>query len=86
MPANLENSTGLERSIFIPTPKKGNAKECSNYNITAFISHAGKIMLKPFKLDVSSMWTENFQMYMLDLEKAEEPEIEMPTSVGSYKK
>ena len=86
MPANLENSTGLERSIFIPTPKKGNAKECSNYNITAFISHAGKIMLKPFKLDVSGMWTENFQMYMLDLEKAEEPEIEMPTSIGSYKK
>ena len=38
-----------------PVPKKGNAKECSNYNITAFISHAGKIMLKPFKLDVSSM-------------------------------
>ena len=34
MPANLENSavaTGLERSIFIPIPKKGNAKECSNY-------------------------------------------------------
>ena len=86
MPANLENSTGLERSIFIPTPKKGNAKECSNYNITAFISHAGKIMLKPFKLDVSSMWTVNFQMFKLVLEKAEEPEIEMPTSVGSYKK
>ena len=61
MPANLENSTGLERSIFIPTPKKGNAKECSNYNITAFISHAGKIMLKPFKLDISSIGTENFQ-------------------------
>ena len=35
MPANLENSavaTGLDRSVFIPTPKKGNAKECSNYH------------------------------------------------------
>ena len=32
------------------------------------------------------MWTENFQMFKLDLEKAEEPEIKLPTSVGSYKK
>ena len=49
MPANLENSavaTGLERSVFIPTPKKGNAKECSNYQITALMSHASKGMLK----------------------------------------
>ena len=49
MPANLENSavaTGLERSVFIPIPKKGNAKECSNYHTTALISHASKVMLK----------------------------------------
>ena len=49
MPANLENSavaTGLERSVFIPIPKKGNAKECSNYCTIAFISHASKVMLK----------------------------------------
>ena len=50
MPANLENSavaTGLEkRSVFIPTPKKGNAKECSNYHTIAFISHAIKVMFK----------------------------------------
>ena len=49
MPANLENSavaTGLERSVFIPIPKKGNAKECSNYLIIALISHANKVMLK----------------------------------------
>ena len=32
------------------------------------------------------MWTKNFQMFKLDLEKAEEPEIKLPTSVGSYKK
>ena len=32
------------------------------------------------------MWTENFQMFKLDLEKAEEPEIKLPTSVGSSKK
>ena len=49
MPANLENSagaTGLEKVSFIPIPKKGNAKECSNYRTTALISHASKVMLK----------------------------------------
>ena len=35
-----------KRSVFIPIPKKGNAKECSNYCTIAFISHASKIMLK----------------------------------------
>ena len=35
-----------KRSIFIPTPKKGNAKECSNYRTIALISHASKVMLK----------------------------------------
>ena len=34
-----------KRAAFIPVPKKGNAKECSNYHITALISHAGKVML-----------------------------------------
>ena len=35
-----------KRSVFIPIPKKGNAKECSNYRIVALISHASKVMLK----------------------------------------
>jgi len=38
-----------KRSVFIPIPKKGNAKECSNYCIIALISHAGKVMLKIFQ-------------------------------------
>ena len=49
MPANLENSavaTGLEKKVFIPIPKKGNAKECSNYLTIALILHASKVMLK----------------------------------------
>ena len=52
MPANLENSavaTGLKRSVFIPIPKKGNAKECSNYHTIALISHASKVMLNILK-------------------------------------
>ena len=55
MPANLENSavaTGLEESVFIPIPKKGNAKECSNYHTITLISHASK---KSFNLDFNSM-------------------------------
>ena len=35
-----------KRSVFIPIPKKGNAKECSNYRTTALISHTSKVMLK----------------------------------------
>ena len=35
-----------KRLVFIPTPRKGNAKECSNYHTTALISHASKVMLK----------------------------------------
>ena len=49
MPANLENSalaTDWKRSVFIIIPKKGNAKECSNYRTIALISHASKVMLK----------------------------------------
>ena len=49
MPANLENlavATGLEKVSFHSNPKKGNAKECSNYHTIAFISHASKVMLK----------------------------------------
>ena len=49
MPANLENSAvpqDWRRSVFIPIPKKVNAKERSNYHIIALISHAGKVMFK----------------------------------------
>ena len=49
MPANLENSavtTGLERSVFIPIPKKGNAHECLHYCKIILISHASKEMLE----------------------------------------
>ena len=49
MTANLQNSavaTGQKKSVFIPIPKKGNAKECSNYHTIALISHASKVTLK----------------------------------------
>ena len=39
-----------KRAVFIPIPKKGNAKECSNYHTIALISHASKVMLRIFQL------------------------------------
>ena len=45
----MENSAGPQdwkRSVFIPNPKKGSGKECSNYCTIAVISHASKVMLK----------------------------------------
>ena len=47
--SKFENSavaTGLEKSVFIPIPKKDNATECSNYHTIALISHTSKVMLK----------------------------------------
>ena len=43
-------------------------------------------MLKILQPDLNSTWTMNFQIFKLDLEKAEEPEIKLPTSFGSSKK
>ena len=75
-----------KRSVFIPIPKKGNAKEYSNYCIIALISHVSKVMLKFSKPGFNSTWTMNLQMFTLDLEKAKEPEIKLQTSVRSLKK
>ena len=76
-----------KRSVFISNPKKDNAKECSHYCTIALISHTSKVMVKILQARLQqSMWTMNFQMFKLDLEKAEEPEIKLPTSVGSSKK
>ena len=76
-----------KRSIFISIPKKGSAKKCLNYSTIALILHASKVMLKFSKPSFSKFtWMMNFQMFKLDLEKAEEPDIKLPTSVGSSKK
>ena len=75
---------GWKRSVFISIPKKGNAKECSNYHTIALISHASKVMLKILQARLQQY--VNFQMFKLVLEKAEESEIKLPTSAGSSKK
>ena len=73
-------------SVFIPIPKKGNVKECSNCCTIALISHASKVMLRILKPGFSSTRTMNFQMFRLVLEKEEVREIKLPTSAGSLKK
>ena len=85
MPANLENSTvatGLEKSVFIPISKKDNAKECSNYCTIALISHASKIMLKILQARLQQYVTRELPDVQLYLEKAEAPEIKLPTTTG----
>ena len=51
-----------KRSVSIPIPKKGNAKECLNYHVIAFNSHASKIMVKILQARLQHYGTENFQM------------------------
>ena len=75
-----------KRSVFTSISKKDNAKECSNYHTIALMSHASKVMLKILQASLQQCVTKNFQMYKLDLEKAEEPEIKLPTSAGLWKK
>ena len=75
-----------KRSVFIPIPKKGNAKECSNYRTIALISHASEVMLKILQARLQQYVNCELPDVKLVLEKAEEPEIKLPTSSGSSKK
>ena len=67
-------------------PKKGNAKECSNYCTIVLISHASKVRLKIVQARLQAYMNHDFHMFKLVLEKAEEPEIKLPTFNGSSKK
>ena len=79
-----------KRSVFIPIPKKGNAKEYSNCHTIVLISHAKQSNAQNSPSQASAVHElpvhENFQMFKLGLEKAEEPEIKLSTSIGSWKK
>ena len=75
-----------KRSVFIPIPKKGNAKECSNYSTIALISHTRKVMLKILQARLQQHVNCERPDFKLVLEKAEEPEIKLPTSAVSSKK
>ena len=75
-----------KRSVFIPFPEKDNAKKYSNYCIIALILHTTKVMLKILQARLQQDVNHEIQMLKLDLEKVEEQEIKLPTSVGSLKK
>ena len=72
-----------KRSVFIPIPKKGNAKECSNYYTIAPISHASKVMLKILQASLQQYVNWELPDIQLNLEKAEKRESKLPTSIGS---
>ena len=74
-----------KRSVFIAIPKKGNAKECSNYCTIVLISHISKIMLKILQVRLQQYVNHELPDVQAGLEKAEEPEIKLAVSIGSWK-
>ena len=74
------------KSVFIPVPKKGNPKECSNYHKIALISHASKVMLKISQGRLQQYMNRELSDFQAGFRKAAEPEIKLPTSAGSSKK
>ena len=74
-----------KRSVFIPVPKKGNAKECLNYCTIVLISHTSKVMLKILQARLQQFMNRELPDVLV-LGKAEEPEIKLATSAGSWKK
>ena len=89
MPANLENSavaTGQEKVSFHFNPKKGNAKECSNYCTIALISHGSKVMFKILQARLQQYVNHELPDVPAGFRKKEEPEIKLPTSTASLKK
>ena len=75
-----------KRSVFIPIPNKGNAKECSNYRTVALISHASKVMLKILQARLQQYMNCELLDVQAGFKKAKELEINLPTSAGSLKK
>ena len=73
-------------SLLIPIPKKGNVKECSNYHTIALISHTSKVMLKILQVRLQQCVNHELPDVQAGLEKAEKPEIKLPTTAGSLKK
>ena len=71
-----------KRSVFIPIPKKGNAKECSNYHTVALISHASRIMFKILQVRLQQYVNRELPDVQAAFRKAGEPEINLSTSVG----
>ena len=84
---NLGNfPADCERSVFIPVPKISNAKECSNYCTMSLISHTSKVMLKIIQARLQQYVSCELPDVQAGFRKGREPEIKLPTSIGSSKK
>ena len=67
-------------SVFIAIPKKGNARECSDYHTIALISHASKVMLKIFQARLQQYVNQELSDVQAGFRKGKESEIKLPTS------
>ena len=75
-----------KRSVLIPTSKKGNAKECSNYRTIALISHTSKVMLKILQASLQQCMNRELPDIQAAFRKGRGTTGKMPTSAGSSKK
>ena len=75
-----------KRSVFTPIPKKGNAKGCSNYHAIALISHISKVTLKILQARLQQYVSCELPDVQAGFRKGREPEVKLPTTVGSSKK
>ena len=78
-------SQDWKRSVFISIPKKGNAKECSNYYTIALPSHTGKLMLKILQARFQQYVNHELSGVQAGFRKGKEPEIKLPTSLDHRK-
>ena len=71
-----------KRSLSIPIPKKGNAKECSNYPTIAVIPHTGKLMLKILQVRLQQYMNQELPDVQAGFRKGRGTEIKLPTFIG----
>ena len=75
-----------KRTVFIPIPKKGNAKECSNYSTIVLISHTSKAMLKILQARLQQYVNHELPDVQAGFRKGRRTRDQNPTSTGSWKK
>ena len=72
--------------VLLRDPTGKGAEECSTPFKIVLISHASKVMLRILQAKLQHTWMENFQIYKLGFEKAQEPEVKLPAFAGSQRK
>ena len=83
---NSAVATRLQRSVFIPIPKKGNAKECSNYRTIVLISNTSKVMLKILQARLQQYMNQELPDIQAGFRKGRGTRDQLPTSAGSLRK